>query len=295
MTSAAPGVPPAVSAEAGRSVAVAPGHFGTVLLPPADTPAAVARRLASRIVTLCWVELRKIRHDRTELYTRAIQPALWLLIYGEVFTKIHAIPTPGGIPYLAYLAPGILAQSALFIAIFYGIQIIWERDAGVLTKLMVTPTPRAALISGKAFAAGVRSIVQATVVVILSALLGVILTDNPLKYLGAVLVVILGSAFFSCLSMTIAGIALSRDRLMGIGQAITMPLFFSSSALYPEKIMPGWLQAISKCNPLSYEVDALRGLLIGTPAHLGLDFAVLAVATVVGVAASAALLPRLAR
>ncbi len=295
MTSAAPGVPPAVSAEAGRSVAVAPGHFGTVLLPPADTPTAVARRLASRIVTLCWVELRKIRHDRTELYTRAIQPALWLLIYGEVFTKIHAIPTPGGIPYLAYLAPGILAQSALFIAIFYGIQIIWERDAGVLTKLMVTPTPRAALISGKAFAAGVRSIVQATVVVILSALLGVALTDNPLKYLGAALVVILGSAFFSCLSMTIAGIALSRDRLMGIGQAITMPLFFSSSALYPEKIMPGWLQAISKCNPLSYEVDALRGLLIGTPAHLGLDFAVLAVATVVGVAASAALLPRLAR
>jgi len=295
VTSAAPGVPPAVSAEAGRSVAVAPGHFGTVLLPPADTPTAVARRLASRIVTLCWVELRKIRHDRTELYTRAIQPALWLLIYGEVFTKIHAIPTPGGIPYLAYLAPGILAQSALFIAIFYGIQIIWERDAGVLTKLMVTPTPRAALISGKAFAAGVRSIVQATVVVILSALLGVALTDNPLKYLGAALVVILGSAFFSCLSMTIAGIALSRDRLMGIGQAITMPLFFSSSALYPEKIMPGWLQAISKCNPLSYEVDALRGLLIGTPAHLGLDFAVLAVVTVVGVAASAALLPRLAR
>jgi len=295
VTSAAPGVPPAVSAEAGRSVAVGPGHFGTVLLPPADTPAAVARRLASRIVTLCWVELRKIRHDRTELYTRAIQPALWLLIYGEVFTKIHAIPTPGGIPYLAYLAPGILAQSALFIAIFYGIQIIWERDAGVLTKLMVTPTPRAALISGKAFAAGVRSIVQATVVVILSALLGVTLTDNPLKFLGAALVVILGSAFFSCLSMTIAGIALSRDRLMGIGQAITMPLFFSSSALYPEKIMPGWLQVISKCNPLSYEVDALRGLLIGTPAHLGLDFAVLAVATVVGVAASAALLPRLAR
>jgi ABC-2 type transport system permease protein len=295
VTSAAPGVPPAVSAEAGHSVAAGPGHFGTVLLPPADTAVAVVRRLASRIVTLCWVELRKIRHDRTELYTRAIQPALWLLIYGEVFTKIHAIPTPGGIPYLSYLAPGILAQSALFIAIFYGIQIIWERDAGVLTKLMVTPTPRAALISGKAFAAGVRSIVQATVVVILSAILGVTLTDNPLKFLGAALVVILGSAFFSCLSMTIAGIALSRDRLMGIGQAITMPLFFSSSALYPEKIMPGWLQVISKCNPLSYEVDALRGLLIGTPAHLGLDFTVLAVATVVGVTASAALLPRLAR
>jgi len=281
VTSAAPGAPPAALANP------------AVL--PADTPGAVIRRLGSRIVTLCWVELRKIRHDRTELYTRAIQPALWLLIYGEVFTKIHAIPTPGGIPYLAYLAPGILAQSALFIAIFYGIQIIWERDAGVLTKLMVTPTPRAALITGKAFAAGVRSVVQGVVVVVLSAVLGVALTDNPLKLIGAACIVVLGSAFFSCLSMTIAGLALSRDRLMGIGQAITMPLFFSSSALYPAKIMPGWLQVISKCNPLSYQVDALRGLLIGTPAHLGLDVIVLIVATVAGVTASAALLPRLAR
>jgi ABC-2 type transport system permease protein len=289
VTSVAPGAPPAASAD---QLAVAAA--ATVLV-PSDTPLAVARRLISRIGTLCWVELRKIRHDRTELYTRAIQPALWLLIYGEVFTKIHAIPTPKGIPYLAYLAPGILAQSALFIAIFYGIQIIWERDAGVLTKLMVTPTPRPALITGKAFAAGVRSVVQGIVVVVLSAILGVALTDDPLKLLAAACIVVLGSAFFSCLSMTIAGLALSRDRLMGIGQAITMPLFFSSSALYPEKIMPGWLQVISKCNPLSYEVDALRGLLIGTPAHIGLDVLVLIVATVAAVTASAALLPRLAR
>jgi ABC-2 type transport system permease protein len=292
VTSAAPGAPPAVSAEAALPQ---PGYSGAALLPPPDTPAAIVRRLGSRIITLCWVELRKIRHDRTELYTRAIQPALWLLIYGEVFTRIHAIPTPRGISYLAYLAPGILAQSALFIAIFYGIQIIWERDAGVLTKLMVTPTPRAALITGKAFAAGVRSVVQAIAVLVLSALLGVSLTGNPLRLLGAALVVVLGSAFFSCLSMTIAGLALSRDKLMGIGQAITMPLFFSSSALYPERVMPGWLQAISKCNPLTYEVDALRGLLIGTSAHLGLDLLVLVIATVLGVAAAALLLPRLAR
>jgi ABC-2 type transport system permease protein len=261
----------------------------------ADRPFAGVRRLASRILTLCWVELRKIRHDRTELYTRAIQPALWLLIYGEVFTRIHAIPTPKGIPYLAYLAPGILAQSALFIAIFYGIQIIWERDAGVLTKLMVTPTPRAALITGKAFAAGVRSLMQGIVVVILSALLGVALTDNPLKLLASAGFLVLGSAFFSCLSMTIAGVALQRDRLMGIGQAITMPLFFSSSALYPTRVMPGWLQVISKINPLTYEVEGLRALLIGTSTDLWLDLGVLAVATVAGITASSLLLPRLAR
>jgi len=95
--------------------------------------------------------------------------------------------------------------------------------------------------------------------------------------------------------MTIAGIALQRDRLMGIGQAITMPLFFSSSALYPTEVMPGWLQAISKVNPLTYEVEGLRGLLIGTSTSLWLDFGVLALATVAGITASSLLLPRLAR
>jgi ABC-2 type transport system permease protein len=279
VTYAAPGAPPAASVE-----------------PPvvADSLVAGAGRLASRIVTLCWVELRKIRHDRTELYTRAIQPALWLLIYGEVFTHVRAIPTPDGIPYLDYLTPGILAQSALFIAIFYGIQIIWERDAGVLTKLMVTPTPRSALITGKAFAAGVRSLVQGVVVVIIAAILGVALTTNPLKLIAAAIILVLGSAFFACLSMSIAGLALARDRLMGIGQAITMPLFFSSSALYPVAVMPGWLRAVSLVNPLTYEVEALRALLIGTSTVLWLDSLVLVGATIASITCAALLLPRLA-
>ncbi|MEW2462468.1 ABC transporter permease [Microbacterium sp. NPDC047426] len=106
---------------------------------------------------------------------------------------------------------------------------------------------------------------------------------------------VVGSAFFSCLSMTIAGIVLSRDRLMGIGQAITMPLFFGSNALYPVSVVPGLLQAVSKANPLGYEVDALRGLLLGTPHHLASDFAVLLVAAALGVTAASALLGRPAR
>jgi ABC-2 type transport system permease protein len=132
-------------------------------------------------------------------------------------------------------------------------------------------------------------------ILVLSAILGVTLTLNPLRWLGVIAIVMLGTAFFSCLSMTIAGLARSRERLMGIGQAITMPLFFTSTALYPADLMPGWLQAISRVNPLSYEVDALRGLLIGAQAHLPLDAAVLVLTTALGIGAAAALLPRLAR
>jgi ABC-2 type transport system permease protein len=107
--------------------------------------------------------------------------------------------------------------------------------------------------------------------------------------------VLLGAAFFATVSMTIAGLARSRERLMGIGQAITMPLFFASNALYPVAVMPIWLRALSTANPLSYQVDALRGMLLGTPSHLLLDFGVLLAALTAGITAAATLLPRLAR
>ncbi|MEU3986582.1 ABC transporter permease [Streptomyces sp. NPDC026672] len=287
--SEAPAAPPSESAD---RTAPPGGAAGLLVRPPQPRPGW--RLLPTRVAAMCAVELQKLRHDRTELYTRAVQPALWLLIFGQTFTRIRAIPT-GGIPYIDYLAPGIIAQSAMFIAIFYGIQIIWERDSGILNKLLVTPTPRSALITGKAFAAGLKSLVQAVVVIVIATILGVSLTWNPLKLLGVAAAVVLSSAFFSCLSMTIAGIVLSRDRLMGFGQAITMPLFFGSNALYPLSVMPGWLQVVSRVNPLSYQVDALRGLLLGTPSHLGLDFAVLVVAALLGVAAASSLLGRLAR
>ncbi len=244
-----------------------------------------------RIAAFAIVELQKLQHDRTELVTRMVQPALWLLIFGTTFSHLHVIHT-GSVSYLAFLAPGIIAQSALFISIFYGIQIIWDRDAGVLAKLMVTPAPASALITGKAFAAGVRSVAQVVGVMVLAYAMGVGLTVNPLRVLAAMAVVMLGAAFFACLSMTLAGLVRSRDRLMGIGQAITMPLFFASNALYPVDVMPSWLRALSTVNPLSYEVDALRGLLIGTPFN-PLDVVVLAVAAVVGIATASTLLRRL--
>lgn len=292
MKSAPLDVQPAGSANTAAAPARPPEQ---VRMARAEQHLASLSRYPSRVATFCLVEMEKIRHDRTELFTRAVQPVLWLVIFGETFNRIHAIPTPRHIPYLSYLAPGIVAQSGLFLAIFYGIQIIWERDAGVLTKLLVTPTPRSALIIGKAFASGVRAWAQVVVVLVLSAILGVDLSANPAHLLATLVIVMLGCAFFSCLSMTMAGILMKRDRLMGFGQLMTMPLFFASNALYPVSIMPHWLSDLSKVNPLSYEVDALRGLLVGTQYHLGQDFLALLLAVAVGVVAASSLVDRLAR
>ncbi len=94
------------------------------------------------------LEVIRIRHDPTELFTRAVQPALWLLVFGEVMTRLRALPT-GPLRYIDFMTPGILAQSILFIAIFYGIAIIWERDLGIVHKFLVSPTPRAALVPAR--------------------------------------------------------------------------------------------------------------------------------------------------
>ena len=148
------------------------------------------------------MEAKKLLHDPTELFTRAIQPAPWLLVFGQVFTRGRAIPT-GNLRYLDFLSPGILSQSVLFIAIFHGISVIWERDLGIVHKFLVSPTPRSALVLGKAISAGLRSLSQAAIVYILALLLGVSMRWNPLSLLGVLFTVMLGAAFFSILGSTL--------------------------------------------------------------------------------------------
>ena len=250
----------------------------------------------SKTLVIAELEIRKLRHDPTELLTRAVQPALWLLIFGEVFTRIRAIPT-GSVSYIEFMTPGILAQSVLFVSIFYGIAIIWERDLGIVHKFLATPTPRAALVLGKALSAGVRSLAQAVIIYVLAVLLAVRMNWNPLALLGVILIAILGAACFATFSLIIACLVKTRERFMGIGQVMTMPLFFASNAIYPISIMPTWLQVVSRFNPLTYEVDALRGLMLagGQMTYgFGVDLLVLIVATTILVLIGSVLYPRVA-
>ena len=253
-------------------------------------------RFLDKTLTIVELEVRKLRHDPFELLTRAVQPALWLVLMGEVFTQLRAIPT-GDLPYVDFMAPGVLAQSVLFISIFYGISVIWERDLGIVHTLLVSPTPRAALVLGKALSAGVRALTQAVIVYALALVLGVGIDWDPLALVGVIVLVFLGAGLFATFSLSIAAIVKSRERFMGIGQVLTMPLFFASNAIYPIASMPSWMQVAARANPLTYEVDALRALMLrgGTSAFgIATDLAVLAAASALLLAVGARLYPRLA-
>ena len=253
-------------------------------------------QFVDKTLVIAELEARKLRHDPTEVIMRAVQPVLWLLVFGEVFSRTHAVPT-GGLPYLDFMAPGILAQSVLFIAIFYGIAVIWERDLGIVHRLLASPTPRTALVLGKALSASLRGLSQMLIIYSLAWLLGVDLNWNPLALAGVLCVVILGAALFSTLSLIIASVVKTRERFMGIGQVLTMPLFFASNAIYPASIMPFCLQTVAHANPLTYEVDALRALmLMGGASSFGLvaDFSMLLVAVAIMVMIGGKLYPRVA-
>jgi ABC-2 type transport system permease protein len=254
---------------------------------------AVARFVKKTLV-IAELEVRKLLHDPTEVLTRAVQPAIWLLVFGQVFTRVRAIPS-GNLRYLDFMAPGILAQSVLFIAIFYGIATIWERDLGIIQKFLVSPTPRTALVLGKALAAGVRSLSLVFFIYVLSSLLRVAINWHPLPLAGVLLVAMLSAAFFATFSLIIACLLKTRERFMGIGQMITMPLFFASNAIYPISIMPVWLRVISHGNLLTYEVDALRAMMLtGGVSQYGLwlDFCILFAGTTILVVIGGWLYPR---
>jgi ABC-2 type transport system permease protein len=245
-------------------------------------------RLREGTAAMGWAEVRKLRHDHLDIFTRSVQPLLWLFIFGTALQH-NRVLSGGFHDYRAFLAPGVLAQAALFISIFFGLAVIWERDVGQLQRLLATPVPRLGIVLGKATGACVRALTQAVVLLAVLALTGIAIRWNPLHVLGALVLLLLATGGFACLSMILASLVRTRERFMGIGQLVMMPLFFASSALYPLSIMPEWLQVIARINPLTYEVHGMRELLVGISAGgtLWVDFVVgfLFLAIAAGVAA----------
>jgi ABC-2 type transport system permease protein len=146
-------------------------------------------------------------------------------------------------------------------------------------------------VLGKATGAAIRALTQAVVLLAVLAVTGIAIRWNPLSIAGALVHLVLGTGGFACLSMILASLVRTRERFMGIGQLqlVMMPLFFASSALYPLAIMPQWLRAVARVNPLTYEVHGMRELLVGISSGgiLWLDFVVggLFLALTAGIAA----------
>ena len=154
---------------------------------------------------------------------------------------------------------------------------VWERESGILKKLLVTPASKYAIVIGRSMSSGVRAIFQVLIIVPIALLIGVRFTLDIAYFTSALLIIFLASGGFASISILVASFMKTRERFMGIGQAITFPLFFASNALYPVKMMPPILQYFALVNPMSYVVDAVRGLMIsGDLSNLAIDLVAIA-------------------
>lgn len=215
----------------------------------------------AKTLVITEIEARKIRHDPKQLFTRAAQPIVWLGIFGQVFSRFEAIPT-GDFSYLDYLTPGIVGQSLLFLTIFSGLMILSERDLGLLQKLLVSPAPRLSLVIGKGVGNTLRTLVQSLIIYVLAIPLGVTLNWHPLALIGVIVTILLATVLFSTFSLLIVCFGKTQEGFLGIAQFLTLPVFFTSNAIYPLEMMPPWLQTLALINPLTYTIDALRGLML---------------------------------
>ena len=237
-------------------------------------------------------DLVKWYKNPIQLIISLVQPAVWLGLFGNAFNLGKFVPvsafeaTFGSSNYISYLGAGMLAFIILFTAAFSGMSVVWDRRFGFMNKALSTPVGRGSIVVGKVLQSTIRSLIQAAIVLVIAVALGMDTAHfNVVTLSGAFVILFLMSFGLSSLFIMLALRSSDWQTQMAIINLLNLPLLFASNAMLPVGIMPNWLQSVVKYNPVSYAVDGVRQMLLGsasipgytTLAPLWADFAVLTV------------------
>jgi ABC-2 type transport system permease protein len=185
--------------------------------------------------------------------TLLVMPAAWLIFVGL------ALPVTFTGNYLDFITPGILVMTMLASSMQGGALLMFDKILGFLNKFLALPTPREDILFGKILFITIRGLLQSTIILVIAILIGATVL-SPAQYGLTYLILILFGILLSGFATTIALYAGDHDSYAAINTMISMPLFFTSSALMPYSVMPGWLRAIASVNPLSFAIDAIRSV-----------------------------------
>lgn len=236
-------------------------------------------------------QLKRYFRSRWRIIGSLGRPLLFLMIFGFGFGPLYR--RAGGGDYIDFLAPGIVAMSILFTAVFTGIELIWDRRFGFLKETFVAPVPRTAIMFGKTLGGATVAVIQGVVVMLLAMLVGFRPASLSLLPL-ALLIMILSAIVFTSLGMAIASRMDDMHAFPLVMNFLVMPLFFLSGALFPLEGVPSVMNAVIKVNPMSYAVDGLRLTLVGAGQFGYLaDLGVLAAAGLILVAIGTVLFRRI--
>src|SRR5271157_4389581 len=266
-------------------------------------------------------DLKKWYQNPIVLFIGIIQPILWLALLGKamnigaMFTasSLPALPTLnppltlaqlgvlgkyfsgmqgnimqssfGTSNYFSFMAMSMVAFVTVFTTAFVGMSVVWDRRLGFMNKVLSTPVSRSVIITSKVISASIRSVFQAGIVTVIAFILGLQLGANftAFSILGVFAMVFLIGFGLSSLFTAITLRTTRMETPQAIFNLVTLPLMFASSAYFPTKLMPNWLQAIASVNPISYTIDAVRRLMIFSDGYgpLPLDFAYVGIFAVV--------------
>jgi ABC-2 type transport system permease protein len=236
-------------------------------------------KLASETWTLYVRQLKKIFRQPTIVAFSLIQPFIWLVLFGQLFSRIATAPGAaqqfGDVSYLQFFIPTVMLQSVLFGAGQSGVGIITDITTGYLDKLMTTPINRVAILLGRILGDLTRIMIQVVIVLVVGWILGRFQTPKIVfaygipGILGALMIVLLFGLMLAGLQVFIALSTGNTEATFLLGTFLTLPLLFVSSAQLPIELLPDWMQAVARVNPVTYAIDAVRALLNGSAALEG--------------------------
>ncbi len=205
-------------------------------------------------------ELLRFVQERSRLVSSFAMPLLFLVIFGAGFNRIIGGLSPG-IDFIQFMYPGIIAMTVLMGSVMSGLSVVWDREFGFLKEILIAPVGRSGIVLGKALGAASVAVLQGVVMLALAPFLGVSL--SPLMVAKLVPVLIIVSVSLSGLGILVASRMRSQQGFQIIVQIIIFPLIFLSGIFFPVNSVPAWLEVVSKINPLTYGVDAIRQLFLG--------------------------------
>lgn len=215
-------------------------------------------------------ELIRYFRDRGRILSSLIQPLLFLTIFGGGFGFVKL----GNINYQSFLFPGIVAMSLMTISISSGISVIWDREFGFLKEVLVAPVSRISIFAGKALGGCSLAMIQGTIVLSLSFLIGVPL--SAITFLTAFPVMMIISLGIVSIGLIIASLIETIENFGVIMNFLIFPLIFLSGAFFPLADAPQWLKIVSYIDPLTYGVETLRQIIVGvTFIPLSISFTVI--------------------
>ncbi|NJD99869.1 ABC transporter [Thermococcus sp. LS1] len=229
--------------------------------------------------TMIYREMKRFIRSKARVIGSLLNPLIWLIFFGKGWAGAFNFPGAsmifGGVDYMTFMVPGIVAMTVFNMSFMQGITLIWDKQFGFLKEILVAPASRTEAILGRITGGAIMAMIQGVIILALSFTLADLNVSGVLPALGLSFLVGIAIA-----AMGVA-IALKMTSMEGFQMIVTMimlPMTFLSGAFYPISTMPEWMQWLSKVNPLTYAVDGSRYYLAGVKPTFSLatDWLVLA-------------------